>query len=140
MNIIKENKGQLLTVAGIIITISILSIAFVSINLSSIYMPIEKGSFLKNEYGNIRREFGGVIQDNLNGKLDYEQEDFIKIFNYYFNETKDIFTYVETLHGYYFNAEFVSILYKNNAPSSFVCVLTLSSDYQYTQEEVKYDF
>ena len=140
MNIIRDNKAQLVTAAGIIIAISILSVAFVSINLSSIYVPIEKGSFLKNEYDNIRQEFAGVIQNNLNGKLDYEENDFVKSFNYYFDETKDIFTYIETLHGYYFNAEFVSILYKDNAPSGFVCILTLSNAYQYIQEEVTYAF
>jgi hypothetical protein len=140
MNFIKNNKGQLITLAGIMITISILSVAFVSVNLSSIYLPLKKGSFLKEEYDNVRREFGGVLKDRLNEKLDYEASDFMKCFNYYFNETKDIFSYIETLCGFYFNAEFISMLYKNNMPSGFVCVLTLSNDNQYIEEEVIYDF
>lgn len=140
MNIIKDDKGQLITLAGIVIVISILSVAFVSINLSSIYIPIEKGSFLKNEYENVRQEFGFMMQDNVNEKLSYENNEFVGIFNNYFNDTKDVFTYIETLHGYYFNAEFVDILYKDNSPSGFICVLTLSTDNQFVEEEIKYDF
>ena len=60
-----DNHGQLLMLAGIIITISILSLALVSISLSGEVSISKKDSFIKYEYDNVRTEFGFALKERL---------------------------------------------------------------------------
>jgi len=106
-----DNRGQLLMLAGIIITISILSLALVSISLSGEVSISKKNSFIKNEYDNVRTEFGVALKDRLVDLSNYNGEDFNTTIKEYILDTEDIFVFTENLDGYFFDVIFI----KDNA-------------------------
>jgi len=98
-----DDHGQLLMLAGIIITISILSLALVSISLSGEISISKKNSFIKYEYDNVRTEFGVALKDRLVDLSQYGNSTIKE----YILDTEDIFVYTENLDGYYFDVSFV---------------------------------
>lgn len=107
--IFKNNdNGQLLMLAGIIITISILSLAVVSISLSEATTFSNKNSFIKYEYDNVRTEFGVALKERLVDLSQYEDDE-IDTIKAYIDDTKDIFVFTENLDGYYFD-----VIYDDN--------------------------
>lgn len=139
--IIKSNDGQLLLLAGIIISISIIAFASITAELSTnIGITIDKSSFLKSNYDNVRKEFGVALQDNLEGKLDYQKTTVENLVNLYFNDTRETFVfYVESLHSNYFDAEFLELTYNAGQINGLKAVLTLANEKEYISEVVTYE-
>jgi len=135
-----DDRSQVLLLAGVAITIAIISFAMVSVSLSSIHMPIDKSSFIKSEFDNIRREFGVALIDKAEDGLKYPKNIFNDLFMLYFNDTRDVFIFVEVLHDNYFYAELVEITYTVDEPRGFIVLLTLFNEDEYISEEISYEF
>jgi len=133
----RNNDAQILLLGGIAMSVAILTLAMISVSLSSISTPIDKSTFIKSEYDNIRREFGVALQDRLDGKLDYN-EDLIRL---YFNDTKDTFVFfIESLHGNNFNAEYIGLTYTtDDVVDGMAVALTLSNGVECITEDVEYN-
>jgi hypothetical protein len=130
-----DKRSQLLLSAGIIITLSIISLSLISVSLSKIVLPIDKSTFIKPEFDNIRKEFGTALQDRLYGKLQYSED----LVHLYFNDTRDAFVFVEALHGYYFDAKYIKLTYNIDGPDGLIAMLTFSNGKEYICEQVEYD-
>ena len=131
-----KDDAQLLLLAGIFLSVAIVTLASVMVSLSDIDISIDKTSFIKSEYDNVRKEFGVALRDRLSGKLNYG-EDLILV---YFNDTRDTFIYfVESLHGNYFDAEYRGLTYTNDEPDGIICFLKLGNGNEYVSEMINYD-
>ena len=137
----KKNDGQLLLLAGIVISVSIIAFASITANLStSIGVPIDKTSALKSSYDNIRKEFGIALMYRLEGRLDYSKASVENLVNLYFNETKEIFVfYIESLNDNYFDAKFLDLIYNDGKITGMSVLLTVGTDNEYLQEVVTYE-
>ena len=85
----KKDDAQLLLVAGIFLCVAIITLASVSVSLANIDISIDKTSFIKSEYDNVRKEFGVALKDKLAGKLQYSEELILT----YFNDVRDTFIF-----------------------------------------------
>ena len=133
----RGEEAQLLLLGGIAICLAIITLAMISVNLSSISSPIDKSLFIKPEYDNIRKEFGVALSERLNGKLDYG-ENLIRL---NFNYTRDTFIFlIESLKGNSFDAKYAGLTYSPDGVDGIRVILTLSNSYEYVNEEVEYDF
>lgn len=132
-----KDDAQLLLLAGIAISVSIIALASIAISLSSISTPIDKSTFIKSDYDNIRKEFGVALQERLEGKLDYN-ENLIRL---YFNHTKDMFIFfVESIEGNTFDAEYQGLTYTTDQIAKGIGVkLSMGNGYDYITEVVEYD-
>lgn len=126
----------MLMIAGITITVGIIALGTISISLSTISFPIDKRSYIKPEFDNIRKEFGVFLKDSYG---DISQYSFSSI-NLIFNHSKRIFTSVEALDGYYFNAMLLGYYYKLDKISGLEIRLCLIDDDESVVEDVLYDF
>lgn len=98
-NIRNNENGQIITLMGFMIVLSVLILASIVGNLSSVGTEVHdtqsKGLF--SEFTNIHNKFGLSLQLNVNST---ESKDI----SAGFNETKAFFYEAEILNGRYFNA------------------------------------
>ena len=138
MRSLDDDHGQLLMMAGIIITISILSLALVSISLSGEISISKKNSFIKYEYDNVRTEFGVALKERLVDLSNYGDSTIKE----YILDTEDIFVFAENLDGYYFDVTFEQddfILLKGNDKIGVKVNLFLTNgDESVYEESVEY--
>ena len=121
-------------IAGIIITIGIITFGTISISLSNVSYPIDKRSFIKPEFDNIRREFGIYLKDSYGDISQHSNSSINLIFNY----SKRIFTSIESLDGYYFNATLLDYYYKLDKIYGLKIRVSLVDDDEGVVEEVLY--
>jgi len=120
--------------AGIIITISILSLALVSISLSGEISVSKKNYFIKYEYDNVRTEFGVALKERLVDLSNFENSTIKE----YVLDTEDIFVFTENLDGYYFDVTLVEndyIIVKGNEKIGIKVNLFLSKSGESIYEE-----
>ncbi len=129
-----DNKGQLLIIGGIIVTIFIVFSAVLTVNLSATHKPVDKTSFITPEYNNVREKFGYALNDRLSTEL----MGFDNVVFAIFNDTKAEFKYGELRHGYYFDAELVQIRSVDGKPEGLEVTLTLSNKKDSISDNVYY--
>jgi hypothetical protein len=88
--------------------IIIISMAALSTNISDFYEPVDKTSYIKHDYDNIRKEFGIALQDELGDKVQYILKDDSQIELQYFNYILETFVFIESSHGNFFDAEYIA--------------------------------
>lgn len=100
-----NNNAQMILLAGIMITILILSITAIFINLSNIgvNLSLEESSSELDEYTSVRSVFMKVFNQSCNRLNDYT------MINQAFNYTKQTLFDIELRYGNYLNAELVQI-------------------------------
>ena len=129
----KEDNAQLLLIGGITICILIIVSSATIVSMSGVNIPIDKTSFIKSEYDNIRSKFYLVLKHNLESRLD-DEEYVMSSFNY----TRDQFSFAEARHDVYFYAEFLDFYYISDQPKGIITRLTLRNDNDVMSEEVIY--
>jgi len=131
-----KDDAQLLLLAGIFLCVAIVALASVMSSLANVDISIDKTSFIKSDYDNVRKEFGVALKDRLGDKLNYEDASILT----YFNATRDIFVFfVGTLNGNYFDAEYRGLTYTNDEPDGIICFLKLGNGNEYVSEVINYD-
>jgi len=131
-----KDDAQLLLLTGVFLCVAIVALASVMSSLANIDISIDKTSFIKSDYDNLRKEFGIALKDRLGGKLNYGET----LTLIYFNETRDIFAFfVGTLNGNYFDADYKGLTYTNNEPDGIICFLKLGNGNEYVSEVINYD-
>lgn len=100
-----NNNAQMILLAGIMITILLLSITAIFINLSNIgvTLSLEESSSELDEYTSVRSVFMKVFNQSCNRLNDYT------MINQAFNYTKQTLFDIELRYGNYLNAELVQI-------------------------------
>ena len=131
--IFKDDEAQLLVLTGVTICVLIIVSYGAIISMSSINVPLDKSSFIKSEFDNVRTEFGLVLHDQLHGKMN--DIDFVRMC---FNHTRDLFAFAEAQHNNYFNAEFINVTYTMDTPDGIVAIITLSNDFNIVRDQVFY--
>jgi hypothetical protein len=129
----KEDNAQLLLIGGITICILIILSSAAIVSMSGVNIPIDKTSFIKGEYDNIRSKLYQVLKHNLENRLD-DEEYVMSIFNY----ARDQFSFAEARHDMYFHAEFLDFYYISDQPKGIITKLTLRNNYDVISEEVIY--
>ena len=128
-----NDEAQLLVLTGVTICVLIIVSYGAIISISSINVPLDKSSFIKSEFDNVRTEFGLVLHDQLHGKMN--DIDFVRMC---FNHTRDLFAFAEAQHNNYFNAEFINVTYTMDTPDGIVAIITLSNDLDIVRDQVFY--
>ena len=128
-----NDEAQLLVLTGVTICVLIIVSYGAIISMSSINVPLDKSSFIKSEFDNVRTEFGLVLHDQLHGKMN--DIDFVRMC---FNHTRDLFAFAEAQHNNYFNAEFINVTYTMDTPDGIVAIITLSNDLDIVRDQVFY--
>jgi len=118
---LSDKNGQLLVVAGVIITIMIVVASIATINISSVTQPIDKSGFIRKEFENVRSDFGFYLDDMLISEI---LEDPVEL-NKVFNDSVRLFKFAEARHNYYFDAELKDIITYSDAPDVLKVNLTL---------------
>lgn len=131
-----DNKGQLLLLTGISICISIVVLSTIAANLTGMDLSVTQSTSLKEEYDNLRSEFGIVLRDNLADKLNNEKNR-VMTAKAYFENIRQVFTfYVQTYYDNTFNATLDT---SSITERSLTVTLTLSNEKQLISEVVTYD-
>jgi hypothetical protein len=134
----KNEDAQLLLLAGIFLSVAIITLASITVSLANLDISIDKTSFIKTDYDNIRKEFGVALKDKLGGKLNYKDSE--PLILTYFNDTRDIFVFfVESLNGNYFDAEYKGLTFTNDEPDGIICIIKFSNGNEYISEVINYD-
>jgi len=128
-----NEKAQLLVLTGVTICVLIITSYGAIVSMSSVNVPLDKSSFVKSEFDNVRTDFGLVLQDQLHGKMN--DLDFVRMC---FNHTRDLFVFAEAQYNNYFNAEFIEITYTMDTPDGIVAVITLDNGFDVVTDEVYY--
>lgn len=141
--ILRKNKSQLLLIGGVIITFLMLSMAMVSISIPDITRPVYKKDFILYEFANVKEEFGILLKGNMKkiiDDIDPSEDDvnFNSLGVPHFDETKEMFIFIEKLNGNYFNAEYITGSYKH-APKTVQVELTLKNEKELISEVVTYE-
>ena len=104
-----NNKGQIITLTGAILAFTIISIATLSAQLSTIgsYVPAEKSESIMPEFMNVKETFAYAV-DKLTDDISSDRS----ILNA-FNTTRDRICRIESQHGLIFNATLDEIHYRN---------------------------
>ncbi|MEF8879433.1 MAG: hypothetical protein V5A64_03465 [Candidatus Thermoplasmatota archaeon] len=129
-----DDKGQLLIVAGVLISIMIVTSAIVSVNLAATNKPVDKGTFIKSEFEDVRETFGFALQDQLSQDV-AESEDALQTV---FNDTKNQFSFAESRRDYYFNAEYLETKYVADKPDSVKVRIILKNERDSVSDVVYY--
>jgi len=141
---LKNDQGQLLLIGGVIITFLILAMSAISISVSNINKPVSKTDFIRQDYANIREEFGRALYDKLKDKrLDVTPADDASshpICRTHFEYQKEMFIYTAKLDGYYFNAVYFSTDYSGGLFIGLTADLTFSNEKESVSERVTYVF
>ena len=136
----KKDDAQLLLLTGIFLSVAIITLASITVSLVNVDISLDKTSFIKSDYDNIRKEFGIALRDRLSGKLNYEEKTLVPLVLTYFNDTRDIFVFfVESLNGNDFYAEYIGLTSTNDEADGIICFLTLSDDNECISEVITYD-
>lgn len=138
----KNNKSQLLLIGGVLTTILILSMAMISISIPDITKPVYKKDFIQYEYTNVREEFGILLKGNLKKVITniVDNDTFDEFGNPHFNETKEMFIFIEKSHGNYFNAEHIAdSLYVYGPTKTLQIKLILINEKETISEVVTYE-
>lgn len=130
----KKNDAQLLTIAGIIISIIIIVSSVASVSLSYVNKTVDKSTNIKDRFDSIRDDFGIALDDGLASE-DLEDEEFV---NDYFNFMKSQFVFAEIRHDHYFNAELIERIKVNNEYDGLKVNLNLRNKYDNISQEVYY--
>jgi len=141
-NLKNQNNAQLLLLAGITISITIITLSTVAANLSTnATVPFDKTSFIKTDYNNIRSEFGKALRDNLYNKLEYSESSVRRLIWKHFNYTKENFIfYIETIRGNSFNVELLEFRKDHNEDIYGILIrLTMSNGEEFITEDIFYD-
>lgn len=131
----KNDKGQLLLLAGVIITILIVVSSILSVNLSISNRPSDEKTFIRSEFVNIREKFGFALNDKLNNDL-MQHEDVV---NAVFNETIKQFRFSLARYDYYFNAELYEIKFVDGQNEGLTVNLTMSNKHDTISEQIYYN-
>ena len=124
-NITSDNNSQMLTLLGMILVISIISLTAFSANLSNIdaMIPIERSSSVWNEYLNIKEDFQTALTYNFANVIIQTNKTsvFVLFYGNYsnfsyeinkaFDKTVDSFYLLALQHGIFFNAELIDYWY-----------------------------
>jgi len=140
---LKNDKGQLLLIGGILITFLILAMVTISINISDINKPVYKKDFIRQDYANIKEEFGRTLKAKLEDKIQEitTVSDANAICIPYFNDVRDMFIFVVKSDGNYFNAEYIEPFFNNGGSVKGLKVrLTFINEKESITEEVTYEF
>ena len=123
-----NNKGQIITLTGAILAFTIISIATLSAQLSTIgsYVPAEKSESIMPEFMNVKETFAYAV-DKLTDDISSNQS----ILNA-FNTTRDCICRMESQHGLIFNATLDEIHYRNPYSSVRYITVTLKLTDGYT--------
>jgi len=116
-----DKNGQLLVVAGVIVTIMIVVASIATINITSVTQPIDKTSFIRNEFENVRSDFGYYLEDMLSSEVLSDSKELNKVFN----DSVGLFKFAEARHNYYFDAELVDVIAYSDVPDVLKVNLTL---------------
>ena len=130
-----KDDAQLLAMGGILISIIVISSAVITINLSNSSIPLDKSDFIKTDFDNIRKEFGVALQDRLEEKMDYDEEDIKK----FFYDIALTFSFAESLRDNYFFAEYIEITNTvDDRPNGIKAKLTVGNKNEFITEVVQY--
>ena len=140
---LKNDEGQLLLIGGILITFLILAMVTISISISDINKPVYKKDFIRQDYTNIREEFGRVLYYELEDKIHEitSEADADAICKPYFNDVRDMFIFTVKSDGNYFNAVYKEPFFNSGGSIKGLKVeLTLSNEKETISEVVIYEF
>jgi len=103
------DRAQMLLVAGIVMSVSIILASIIATNLSNVGLSLtmERSTSLLQEYRNIRYVFVTILNETCNG--------YPSNIRYAFNYTTDALFDIETRHGNYFTAELQKIEFFNES-------------------------
>lgn len=133
-----KDDAQLLLLAGIFLSVAIVSLASVMVSLANADVSIDKTSFIKSDYDNVRKEFGMALKDKISDKIDYKNPEPLIIV--YFEDIRDTFVFfIESLNGNYFDAEYKGLTYTNGKVSGVICFIELGNGKEFVSEAVTYD-
>ena len=135
----KNKKAQLLLIGGVLITFLILSLSMISISIPDITRPIYKKDFINYEYSNVKEEFGVLLNVSLKKVREYinDENTFEEYGKAHFNETKEMFVYIEKTNGNYFNVEYLNYD-AGSSPKTIRVRLTLRNNKENISEVVHY--
>ena len=122
--------------AGVFLSVAIVTLSSVIVSLANADIAIDKTTFIKSDYDNVRKEFGMALKDKLAGKLSYG-DDFIET---YFQDIRDTFVFfIESLNGNYFDADYLEVTYTNDEPDGIKCYLRFGNGKEFVSEIIEYD-
>ena len=126
-------RAQMLLVAGIVMSVSIILASIIATNLSNVGLSLtmERSTSLLQEYRNIRYVFITVLNETCNG--------YPSNIRYAFNYTRDALFDIETRHGNYFNAQFQKIKFFNESEYKYANVyvyLSLTHESSHVDESL----
>lgn len=130
----KNDSGQLLILAGILITILIVVSSILSVNLSITNRPSDKETTIRQEYINIREKFGQALNDRLS-EDDIQFEDVVDTV---FCSTLKEFKFALSRYEYFFDAELSEIKFVADQPEGLLINITMSNKYDSIFEQVYY--
>jgi hypothetical protein len=136
--LIKKDEAQLFLLGGVVMTIAIISLGIVSVSLSDIGKSIDTRSFILSDFQNVRKEFGIALKDNIQGLLNYDEDNVKNMVESVFNDIRDIFIFTMGTHGLYFNAEYDDMTKTGGNLDGLIAHLSLSNGDEYISEEVRY--
>jgi len=127
------DRAQMLLVAGIVMSVSIILASIIATNLSNVGLSLtmERSTSLLQEYRNIRYVFITVLNETCNG--------YPSNIRYAFNYTRDALFDIETRHGNYFNAQFQKIKFFNESEYKYANVyvyLSLTHESSHVDESL----
>lgn len=140
---LKNDEGQLLLIGGILITFLILAMVTISISISDINKPVYKKDFIRQDYANIKEEFGRALNSKLEDKIHEitSDADADAICKPYFNDVRDMFIFVVKSDGNYFNAEYMEPFFNSGGSIKGLEVrLTFSNEKESISEVIIYEF
>jgi hypothetical protein len=110
------DRAQMLLVAGIVMSVSIILASLIATNLSNVGLSLtmERSTSLLQEYRNVRYVFITILNETCNG--------YPSNIRYAFNYTRDALFDIETRHGNYFIAELQKIVFFNESASKYANV------------------
>ena len=121
----KNNEAQLLLIGGVIIAFLIIAMSSISISISDINKPVHKTDFIRQNYANIREEFGRTLNDtleNVSGDIENNTTDKNTIFMPNFNYTKQMYIFVAKSNGNNFNVDNPELIFPDGDDSNLTGV------------------
>jgi len=136
-SISKEKNAQLLLLGGIIITVILITSASIAISLSNVSIPLDKTSSIKNNYDNIRKQFGIALKDNVKDYLEeFGPQSSKTLVEQYFEDVKSTFSFfIETYNDNYFDATITDI-WNDGSGIEIEGVLKIELTYSDNDEEI----
>jgi len=128
------DRAQMLLVAGIVMSVSIILASLIATNLSNVgfSLTMERSTSLLQEYRNIRYVFSVVLNNSCDG--------YYSNLLYAFNYTKNALFDIEVRHGNYFDASINKMVFHNDSTPKYVDVyvyLSLTHESSHVEEIVR---